>query len=141
MDIKSIGKIISETPDFEVSKTAEQPASASGLSEIADGVEIAANPQQQNLFSADLDLKTFDPRERYTGVLMQQGRVQTDADFHEQDSMNVLEDGVLVQFQSGDMRDSYVTGDLWNFADRPPEESTATNDSDSSTTSSDPDKP
>jgi hypothetical protein len=139
MDIKSIGKIISDTPDFEVSKATEQPASAGGISDIADGVEIAADAQQPNLFAADL--KTFDPNKRYTGVLMQEGRVQTDADFNEQDATNLqLEDGVVIEFKSGDMRNSFVTGDLWDSNDRPPDQKTSsTDDSRSRAVVSDPD--
>ena len=139
MDIKGIQRILSENPEFEVSKSAEQPASASGISEISDAVEIAENPQQQNLFTADF--KTFELEKKYSGVRMQQGRVQTDADFNEQSSIDThLEDGVVVAFEGGDMRESFVTGDLWNFTDRPPDQQkSSTDDSSSSRHPSDPD--
>src|SRR3954452_4311450 len=36
----------------------------------------------------DFSRNTFDPRKHYTGVLMQQGRVQVDADWNEQQSIH-----------------------------------------------------
>src|SRR5262249_13185783 len=102
------------------------------------------NYQQPRPNVNDSDLGTFDPKERYSGVLMQQGSVQTDADFNEEQSMKdvSLEDGVVVEFESGDARSPFVTGDFWNVTTPPPErqDPPASNDSSSATTDTDPDR-
>ena len=53
---------------------------------------------------------------RFGGSLMQQGRVQTDADRNEASEANE----VLVAFERGQMRNPIVTAPLWNPADKPP---------------------
>jgi hypothetical protein len=42
----------------------------------------------------DFSRQTFDPRRHYDGVLMQQGRVQLDADWNEQDAINRYRDEI-----------------------------------------------
>src|SRR4051812_29403531 len=39
--------------------------------------------------AGDYSRKTFNPKKHYNGVLMQQGRVQLDADWNEQAAINV----------------------------------------------------
>src|SRR5262249_25036971 len=136
-----IGKFVSENPEIEISKTVDPQANAAGVTEITDAIEIAPAEQQQNLFSDDL--KTFDPNERYTAVRLQQGRVQTDADFNEQHVTDThLDDEVVIEFAGGDMRAPFITGDLWDFTDAPPEQQTAsTDDPTSHRSTTDPNKP
>ena len=47
----------------------------------------------------DFSRDTFNPRKHYAGVLMQQGRVQIDADWNEQQS--------IARYRSGRGRDHY----------------------------------
>ena len=59
---------------------------------------------------------------RFSGVLMQQGRVQTDADYNEAtavDSRRSL-DEVSVAFERGQMRRPFVGAPLWSSVDKPP---------------------
>jgi hypothetical protein len=158
MDLKSIQKSIIQTADTQLDQTASaEEVKSAGLVDVSDAVEIAG-PAQQELFSTDF--QTFDLQEHYSAVHMQEGRVQTDADWNEQQQLsgvrmqqgNVqtdndwndpehnsasLEDGIVVQFEKGETRSPFITGDLWDFAERPPEEQTETSD-DSTSDSSDP---
>ena len=56
----------------------------------------------------------------FSGILMQQGRVQTDADYNEAAAAVERQDEVLIAFEHGQPRTPYVVAPLWSSADKPP---------------------
>src|SRR4051794_12535211 len=65
------------------------PTCACGLPNICRPAPNPASSSQarEGAVKADLTRDTYDPRKRYNQVLMQQGRVQLDADWNEQGSI------------------------------------------------------
>ena len=60
------------------------------------------------------------------GILMQQGRVQTDADYDEADAADGRRDEVSIAFEPGQMRRPFIVTPLWSSADKPPTSDGAT---------------
>ncbi len=97
-----------------VSKSVEQPADPaempkvsepSGIAKIPDSIEKPLNEDRNQIFN---------PAERYSRVVLQEGRVQTDSDSSE--------DSVVVDFKAGQLRDPFVIGNLWD-SDTDPDDS------------------
>lgn len=120
MDIKGIRAAVN-TSDLESQAAAEEQVqpTPSGIAETMDKVEA------------------FDAKKHFTGVQMQQGRVQTDDDWNENQNVS-LEDGVVVDFMKGDENAAFTMGDLWDLPSRRREEPSTT---DTSSTSDPDDKP
>lgn len=119
MNIRSLFKAFtSELPAVqnEESKTPPtSPVSSKGIASMNDSVET---PSTNFFYGKRLDADsfqkeqeysrgTFDPSKKYTGVVMQEGRVQTDADSNESTDVErqqgkFLRDSAFTHFKDDD---------------------------------------
>jgi len=119
MNIRSLFKAFSnELPavqNEETKTTSTQQVSSKGITSVPDSFEAPAN----NFFTGkqldadsfqqeqDYSRKTFDPAKRYSGVIMQEGRAQTDADSNESADIQhqrerMLRESVFTHFKDDD---------------------------------------
>jgi hypothetical protein len=117
MNIRSLFKVFStELPAVqnEGAKTpTTQQVSSKGIASVRDSFEAPSN----NFFTGkqldadsfqqeqDYSRKTFDPAKRYSGVIMQEGHVQTDADSNESADIEHQRERMLKESVATDFKD------------------------------------
>ncbi|HEY7161290.1 MAG TPA: hypothetical protein VH815_08520 [Acidobacteriota bacterium] len=120
MNIRSLFKAFSAeksaVQNEELKKAATPAVSSKGIASVTDSFVTSKN----NFFSGkkldadslqneqDYSREIFDPHKRYSGVKMQQGRVQLDSDTNESDNVNhdkekvLLRDSAFTSFKGDD---------------------------------------